>query len=183
MIAYEFSLLLLLCVENEDFVSTSELVEWHQDSLSLTQCVSVAIINDECVEEKEEYFNVSLSTEEECVEFGDVSEVNVVILDDDGGCMDLYIIYIYMGFLVQSNLNNVYVNSYSRYNNYVTHVFFSRQLCWLTSDQWRQLLSSMILWMCVSMCVMANSREMLPFTLTSSTDLQNASLYKMHAKC
>ena len=56
-------------------------MEWHEDS-DLTQCVYIPIINDECVEDKEETFNVSLSTEEECVEFG-VYDITVVILDDD----------------------------------------------------------------------------------------------------
>ncbi len=58
-------------------------LEWHQDSPSLTQCVSVAIINDECVEEKEEVFTVSLSTEEECVDIKQNNQTIVTILDDD----------------------------------------------------------------------------------------------------
>ncbi len=58
-------------------------LEWHYDSPSLTQCVRVPIINDECVEEKEEEFLVSLSTEEECVIVGD-SQTSVTILDNDG---------------------------------------------------------------------------------------------------
>lgn len=82
----------VVCVEDDDFVSVSELLEWHQDSPSLTQCVSVPIINDKCVEEKEEYFTVTLSTEEECVDFGDASEATVIILDDDGA----YSSYSYM---------------------------------------------------------------------------------------
>ncbi len=56
---------------------------WHYDSPSLTQCVSVAIINDECVEEKEEVFTVSLSTEEECVDIGPNNQTTVTILDND----------------------------------------------------------------------------------------------------
>ncbi len=58
-------------------------LEWHQDSPSLTQCASVAIINDECVEEKEEVFTVSLSTEEECVDIGPNNQTIVTILDND----------------------------------------------------------------------------------------------------
>ncbi len=57
-------------------------LEWHQDS-DLTQCVSVAIINDECVEDKEEVFTVSLSTEEECVDIGSDNQTTITILDDD----------------------------------------------------------------------------------------------------
>ncbi len=53
----------------------------------MTQCVSVPIINDECVEQKQEQFIVSLSTtDEDCVEFGDPSESVVTIADDDGVC-------------------------------------------------------------------------------------------------
>ena len=70
-------------VEREDFVPTEVTLVWHYDSLSLTQCVSVAIINDECVEEKEEVFTVSLSTEEECVDIGADNQTTVTILDDD----------------------------------------------------------------------------------------------------
>ncbi len=56
---------------------------WHFDSPSLTQCVSVAIINDECVEEKEEVFTVSLSSEEECVNTGLNNQTTVTIMDND----------------------------------------------------------------------------------------------------
>ncbi len=56
---------------------------WYYDSPSLTQCVSVAIINDECTEEKEEVFTVSLSTEEECVDIGPNNQTTVTILDND----------------------------------------------------------------------------------------------------
>ena len=68
-------------VENLDFIPVDKLVEWHEDS-DLTQCVHIPIINDECLEEKEETFNVSLSTEEECVEFT-VDCTTVTIQDDD----------------------------------------------------------------------------------------------------
>ena len=42
----------------------------------------IPIINDKCLEEKEEMFNVTLSTEEECVEFT-VDCTTVTIQDDD----------------------------------------------------------------------------------------------------
>ncbi len=70
-------------VGGEDYISVEAILEWHQDSPSLTQCVSVAIINDECVEEKEEMFTVSLSTEEECVDIGTNNQTIVTILDND----------------------------------------------------------------------------------------------------
>ena len=72
---------LVALVENLDFIPVDKLVEWHEDS-DLTQCVHIPIINDECLEEKEETFNVSLSTEEECVEFT-VDCTTVTIQDDD----------------------------------------------------------------------------------------------------
>ncbi len=58
-------------------------LEWHQDSPSLTQCVSVPIINDECVEEKQEQFIVVLSSEEECVIVETSNQTIVTILDND----------------------------------------------------------------------------------------------------
>ena len=69
--------------EGEDFVPLNVTLVWHYDSPSLTQCVSVAIINDECVEEKEEVFTVSLSTEEECVDIGLDNQTTFTILDND----------------------------------------------------------------------------------------------------
>ncbi len=69
-------------VGGEDYISVEAVLEWHQDSPNLTQCVSVAIINDECVEEKEEVFTVSLSTEEECVDI-EQNQTIVTILDND----------------------------------------------------------------------------------------------------
>ncbi len=69
--------------EGEDFVSLNVTLVWHYDSPSLTQCVSVAIINDECVEEKEEVFTIYLSTEEECVDIGPNNQTTVTILDND----------------------------------------------------------------------------------------------------
>ncbi len=54
----------------------------------MTQCVSVPIINDECVEEKQEQFSVSLSTTlEDCVEIGATNQSDVTIGDDDGVCL------------------------------------------------------------------------------------------------
>ena len=67
-------------VENSDFTPTDTRVEWHENS-DLTQCVLIPIINDKC-SEKDETFNVSLSTEEEGVEFS-VDWTTVFIQDDD----------------------------------------------------------------------------------------------------
>ncbi len=71
-LVYDHKTFIVECcyAEGEDFVSLNFTLVWHFDSPSLTQCVSVAIINDECVEEKEEVFTVSLSSEEECVDIG-----------------------------------------------------------------------------------------------------------------
>ena len=46
------------------------------------QCVNIPIINDECVEEKEEEFQVSISSDQDCVLF-DVNSTVVTIYDDD----------------------------------------------------------------------------------------------------
>ena len=46
------------------------------------QCVNIPILGDECLEETES-FNVSLSSDQDCVEFG-VGEIQVYIEEDDG---------------------------------------------------------------------------------------------------
>ncbi len=63
-------------------MSENVTLEWHYDSPSLTQCVRVPIINDECVEEKQEEFIVSLSSDKECVIVGN-NETTITIQDDD----------------------------------------------------------------------------------------------------
>ncbi|XP_064390869.1 uncharacterized protein LOC135338715 isoform X3 [Halichondria panicea] len=72
----------LIATEDEDYLSLTATLEWHYDSPSVVQCVSVPIINDECVEEKEEVFTVSLSTEQACVQLG-ANLTTVTIQDDD----------------------------------------------------------------------------------------------------
>ena len=69
-------------VDGEDYLSVEQILEWHYDSANLTQCVSVPIINDECVEEKEEMFTVLLSSLKGCVLLG-TNYTTVTILDDD----------------------------------------------------------------------------------------------------
>ncbi len=66
--------------------------------------MSVAIINDECVEEKEEVFTVSLSTEEECVDIKQNNQTTVTILDDDRESIQL----------LSYNYNNVKKNEAGR---------------------------------------------------------------------
>ena len=46
------------------------------------QCVDIPILVDECLEQTES-FNVSLSSEQDCVEFG-LAEIQVYIEEDDG---------------------------------------------------------------------------------------------------
>ena len=46
------------------------------------QCVDIPILGDECLEETES-FNVSLSSDQDCVEF-DAYTLQVYILEDDG---------------------------------------------------------------------------------------------------
>ena len=48
------------------------------------QCVHIPILNDECLEENMEVFNVSLSSRYSCVVIDSTNEVEVYILDDDG---------------------------------------------------------------------------------------------------
>ena len=46
------------------------------------QCVNIPILGDECLEETES-FNVSLSSDQDCVKFG-ADTLQVYILEDDG---------------------------------------------------------------------------------------------------
>ncbi len=46
------------------------------------RCIHIAILSDECLEDETESFNVSLSSDQNCVTF-DVSEIPVYIVDDD----------------------------------------------------------------------------------------------------
>ncbi|XP_064407713.1 uncharacterized protein LOC135352465 [Halichondria panicea] len=78
----------LTATEDEDYLSLTATLEWYYDSPSVVQCVSVPIINDECVEEKEEVFIISLSTEQACVQLG-ANLTTVTIQDDDVLVLDL----------------------------------------------------------------------------------------------
>ena len=50
----------------------------------MLQCVHIPILNDECLEESMEVFNVSLSSRDSNVVVDGTSEVEVYIWDDDG---------------------------------------------------------------------------------------------------
>lgn len=54
------------------------------EGLNTTQCTYIPILNDECLEDYEEYFNITLSSEQDCVLFYNDS-VEATIIDDD--CM------------------------------------------------------------------------------------------------
>ena len=49
---------------------------------SLVQCAYIPILNDECLEDNEETFNISLSTTFDCVYLPE-DEIEVTIRDDD----------------------------------------------------------------------------------------------------
>jgi len=72
---------LYLTSAGEDYQSIQATLEWHYDS-ELTQCILVPVINDECLEEKQETFEVSLSSEEDCIQLTNNSTL-VTIQDDD----------------------------------------------------------------------------------------------------
>ena len=72
----------------DDYVVVGTTFEWHYDSPNLVQCVNIPIVNDECVEEKEEEFQVFISSDQDCVLF-DVNSTVVTIYDDDRELFDL----------------------------------------------------------------------------------------------
>ena len=51
------------------------------------RCVHVPILNDECLEERLESFNVTISSENDCIRFN-TSEVQIYIEDNDCKSVD-----------------------------------------------------------------------------------------------
>ena len=52
------------------------------EGLDMVQCVYVPILNDECLEYREEYFYITLSSEQDCVRLVNDS-IEATIVDDD----------------------------------------------------------------------------------------------------
>ena len=50
----------------------------------VVQCVHIPIFNDECLEDSMEFFNVSISSNDDRVVIGATREVEVYIRNDDG---------------------------------------------------------------------------------------------------
>ena len=71
------------CVAGEDYITVNKTVIFYPGYERL-QCVHIPILNDECLEESMEIFNVSLSSRDSCVVVDGTSEVEVYITDDDG---------------------------------------------------------------------------------------------------
>lgn len=67
--------------EGDDFIPKTQKIIFNSDMLG-PQGVYIPIFNDECLEEKEEYFTVKLTTEMDCVNLAD-NEVTITIQDDD----------------------------------------------------------------------------------------------------
>ena len=65
-----------------DYSTISDTLDWHENS-DVLQCIRLPIVNDECVEDKEETFRVSLSTMDDCVEFSSNNYTIITIEDDD----------------------------------------------------------------------------------------------------
>ena len=80
----------MICtVAGEDYITVNKTVVFYPGYETL-QCVHIPILNDECLEENMEVFNVSLSSRDSCVVVDGTSEVEVYILDDDGTLYELY---------------------------------------------------------------------------------------------
>ena len=65
-----------------DYISVSKVITFAV-GLGVENCVYIPILNDECLEEDMEGFNVSISSDMPFVTF-DVDEITVYIRDDDG---------------------------------------------------------------------------------------------------
>ena len=74
-------MLLFYLTGNEDYISTDKNLTFAFE-FGTIQCVHIPIINDECLEEDMEFFNVSISSDMDGVVIG-VDEVTVYIIDDD----------------------------------------------------------------------------------------------------
>lgn len=70
-------------VADEDYIAVNKSVIFYPGYDRL-QCVHIPILNDECLEESKEIFNVSLSSRDSYVVVDGPSEVEVYIWDDDG---------------------------------------------------------------------------------------------------
>ena len=74
-------LLLFYFLAGEDFIPlTTNLV--FGEELDVEKCVYIPIVNNDCVEDAEEYFTVTISSDMDCVVFAN-STVHAVIHDDD----------------------------------------------------------------------------------------------------
>ena len=78
---YWILLLFNCCTGGEDYVTTEKNLTF-AFGFSTKQCLHIPILNDECLEEDMEAFNVSISSEIDFVTFG-VDEITVYIIDDD----------------------------------------------------------------------------------------------------
>ena len=67
--------------EGDDYIYISQKIVFNKDMLG-PQSIYIPIVNDECLEEKEEYFTVKLSTPMDCVNLVD-DVVTIHIQDDD----------------------------------------------------------------------------------------------------
>ena len=85
----------IFTTEGDDYIPVSITLEWHYDSPSLIQCVKIPIVNDECVEEKEEEFRVSLLSDQDCVLLG-LNYTTVTIVDDDSKCSYIFVTCLYL---------------------------------------------------------------------------------------
>lgn len=73
----------IILIAGEDYISVNKSVVFYP-GLEITQCVHIPVFNDECLEDDMEVFNVSISSNDDCVMIGATSEVEVYIRDDDG---------------------------------------------------------------------------------------------------
>ena len=71
----------MIILAGEDYISVSKSLVF-AFGFERRQCVDIPILVDECLEETES-FTVSLSSGQDCVEFG-VGEIQVYIEEDDG---------------------------------------------------------------------------------------------------
>ena len=72
---------IFLPTAEEDFIPLETSLVF-DEGLDSTRCVYIPILNDECLEYEEEYFNITLSSEQDCVRFLNDS-IEATIIDND----------------------------------------------------------------------------------------------------
>ena len=72
---------ILISAAGEDYIHLDTSLVF-DEGLDTTQCVYIPILNDECLENERELFEIILSSDQDCVRFSEDS-FEAYIIDDD----------------------------------------------------------------------------------------------------